>query len=786
MARGIFKVNGGGKSGTILNAEKQIITLPFDVEKGDIIWRRPDLYEDEFFNNCMLDSSYGSFNEYMSGRSGLKYDSEPESTWRGVNAVLKFDFQFKLFNAGSNYYDEDGQRGGYASISPLSNFCVITGGTYDSPKDTLGVLEKNPAGNILSIVPKGSLPSGGYRKWSADDSKLLVASGNSGYYRLFGSLIDTSEKKVLKTLSFNSKYNGSYVHNFDLSKDGELLIIPNISGVNRSFPYIMSWNQESMEFVEQNHQDLFEQEFENSYCIGIKISIDKKVIVFLNNDNVDSNKKYLYIYEWRDYKYYLKQSVDLNASINYNVNDITKLIYIHPSNNHILYISNKPNELVQLTLDKDSNLYELYTSYTQKSSIFYGQSFYSISASYKYNDKIFLGFSQPILYDLDEDNLLVPITPFSSALYSGITDISHSPCGKYIALTTMKSNEGLHIYKYNEKHKDYTDLVELSHPAGICYCCDFSNDGKYIAVGTNISPFLTIYRIQDEQFKKLVSPTAKSTINRLKFTAENRIICSNMDWFKQSSANVFIKGAEIVRTANHSVTRVLTTKDGNTLLFSLYNQGYIDRYDFDGNTYVQNVTDRPQNFNNALVYGMAFNEDESILYVTGSNKLYGFSFDTVTFANAPLELIPGNTGNVNILNGGGYDLFYKSDTKQLIIFRSGGGSTVNPLYSGNSFLVLNQKDSDGLVFEEAFFQPWDRYSFISVPYNGYGNSVYTSPNGDIYACGKNLLRLKLNKSFSKNNFEPNEVISNQHKLYVSSKKVLKNEEIEMYELNIKN
>lgn len=176
-----------------------------------------------------------------------------------------------------------------------------------------------------------------------------------------------------------------------------------------------------------------------------------------------------------------------------------------------------------------------------------------------------LSFSDSILKLPDPDILTT----------SSTRSLNFSPDGKYLVLTTMLSPY-VAIYKIeNDIITKLSNPTEL--PTGESYDVEFSPNGEFFVVTHNNFPYITIYKIENDIVTKLPNPTNLPSTNtyKLKFSSSGKYLAvtknSNFLIYKIEN-DVFIKTIISTNVSTGLINNLCFSKDekyfaiGNNLM----------------------------------------------------------------------------------------------------------------------------------------------------------------------------------------------------------------------------
>lgn len=745
-------IRGNSNTEKFFNSDKERINSPFDLEKNEVFWQRPDQWDSTKKNHQM--SSYFRKGQYGWGSYNLGDGSAGTSS---SLFNLSIDEDIPLACIISSNPDQSSLH--LLNISPDAKKIMRSMSNNDSEKGTFFIQKMDYTNltttdyqlkNIYSeIVNKDDIY--GPVIWSRDSLKTIFSRNNRLNIYIF------QDKDVVKNEIVSLTGNIFY----DLSLDGRLLVIVN----NTQELDWFEWDDNTNKFVKIDEKPIELNTIGN--ISGIKISPDNTILVLLT-----ANKS-IHIFKRENlsgqYKFIQTISTDIYSNSPFN-------IYIHPNNKHLLLVDYKSynNYITQYIWDDEFNVYRFCKETLSKE--LFGEVVTILTPSPKFKDLLYPYGNSERIYDINDEGDLFCITPFWGA-NDLVTkdkvnyDIAISPDAEYAAIALK---EGVKLYKYNVLHNDYIDMLKISFPPGTVYACDFSRDNQYFAIGTSSTPFIHIYKIENNHFIKLNNiPAATTQIKCLKFTEGNRILCSlsaspYLEWYYPFSPIEFRKG-DAVTTIKSLITNWVITKDGRNIIISC-NAG-LERYTWENDKYVKN-----NNFPAIRGNAMIFNEEETKLYIVGDNydplRLLHFKNDSFNIGEVVADVNEqwsiGEFANVN---------------GQLIGVRiSYQGRNYNPI------IVLDTFEKDNVDYIVSVpMQPWGYYSTTTYGDNKY-RIVYKKIGGvdKLFILTRMTIgQFELRKRYQKDQYSLREKLYSSHALCIPSKNAKKGEEINIYKYKLK-
>lgn len=768
MAKGRFKVNGSNNKFQI-KAQKEKVTIPFDVEKGDILWKSSPIWDALHKNHVTPNKSIDNYGVGCS--TNQSYDPETGGDGHQLKIYAHLDDEYHLIQGASSISSQYGVRNLF--FSPNAQFFCYNLNNNNSNVQ-LFELEKYESNGNIYVRGKQitSFNEENYIDrllWSRNNDMFISTGTSKSGKKLINGSWEYIQglNNILKFSNSNNKYI------WDMSLDGKLLIYCDDSD-------IIMWGNynEELNSFELVTEIPINQPLEMN-CRAVKISPDNSILTFIcGSTKYDNSFNVVKVYS-KDIDSEIYNYIGTIELSNYITTKYSP-IYIHPNNKDILLYCTQSNSIEHIILENNELLhYNTYNS-SQIIDIFHlpvNSRIQGLFISPYWNDLLHVKTGE--IFDIDNEHHIKCITPFPGTVSNSILGMCFSPDAKYAAIGGNKSF--FKIYEYEKYYDTYTQEIPVIAPGGnTIYCCDFSLDGEYLAVGHNTAPYLTIYKKNNGTFTKLpniISPG--STIYRLKFTIDNRIICqlSNSPYliaYQQNSDSTFSKlpnitnakaqfNFDITKDGNYIVsTPSVSTRDLGLFLYEWQNDNYVLKDNIPVTGYSNSPT-------------ICFSPDDKLLYHKYGNNWIIYQHNEGNFTEIPTSEIKGlPNGNISALS------FNTSKNNLLCMGSDSYGIKENKLLSQNYSFFEFEKISDS-SYNGFYPTTWDTLSPISNQM--YGNYIkYIEPLNRIYISTNRISEYRINERWYKNSFSKNKFISTNDYIYIVDKN--QNQETEAFKLEI--
>jgi WD40 repeat protein len=329
-----------------------------------------------------------------------------------------------------------------------------------------------------------------------------------------------------------------------------------------------------------------------------------------------------------------------------------------------------------------------------------------------------------------------------------INEIQYSPNGQYVAVCTQQSPY-INIYKILGDH-----WTKLSNPATLpatCYGNTWSPDSRFLVVSHSSSPYFNIYERSGDTFTKLANPaTLPSGVSTdVEFSQDGRFL-SVASYASPYILNYEVVGSTFTKLSNPAslpvdqVSGVAWNRAGTILAVSVFSSPFLELYSVSGTTFTK-ISSPASLPSNVLSYGaqeMQFSPDGSLFcYTEGASSpfvhLYSVSGTTFTKLSNPATLPTGSAFACRFSSDGLY-LAVGHNTSPRITVYSVSGTTFTKIADPAS---LPASDATGVQFS-----PDNKHLIVGEDAAGYNLFDYLTASAAPSVSGNSpLIKYNLEK-----------------------------------------
>jgi WD40 repeat protein len=286
------------------------------------------------------------------------------------------------------------------------------------------------------------------------------------------------------------------------------------------------------------------------------------------------------------------------------------------------------------------------------------------------------GINNLYVYKVQGDTFTKIADPSSLPAGNNVQGLSWSPDGTYLAVGT-NSSDFLVVYKRSGDTLSALTLASL--PSTPVRSIKFSPDGAYLAVGHNTNPYVTMYKRSGDTFTPLANPFSTSATGQVwgvDFSRDGTYFAAAHTTFPylsiyKRSGDTFTKLANPATLPSSQGNAVHFSANGNYLAVAHNNSPYLSIYKRSGDTFTKLANPATLPAGNGS--GAAFSPDGRYLSVASASSPYITTYDLTNGKNVDVKV----NGSVIADRTSTTSLYVGNDTNLQGKITVGGGAQFN-------------------------------------------------------------------------------------------------------------
>ena len=271
------------------------------------------------------------------------------------------------------------------------------------------------------------------------------------------------------------------------------------------------------------------------------------------------------------------------------------------------------------------------------------------------------GTNNLYVYKVQGDTFTKIADPTSLPAGNNVQGLSWSPDGAYLAVGT-NSSDFLMVYK--RSGDTLSALTVASQPSTPVRSAKFSPDGAYLAVGHNTSPYITMYKRSGDTFTPLASPFSVGATGQVwgvDFSRDGTYFAAAHATFPylsiyKRSGDTFTKLSNPSTLPSSQGNAVHFSASGSYLAVAHNNSPYLSIYKRSGDTFTKLTN--PSTLPAGNGSGAAFSPDGRYLSVASASSPYITTYDLTNGKNVDVKV----NGTVTSERTNTTSLYVGSDT----------------------------------------------------------------------------------------------------------------------------